>query len=278
MKMTRIRTTAVLALLVGVAMAQPALAGKGWTEDMDKAMAQAAKEGKDLLLDFTGSDWCSWCKRLDKEVFTQEPFASDAPKKFVLVKLDFPRSRKMPEKVKKQNAQWRDRLGVRGYPTIYLTDAKGRPYGKTGYRRGGPEAYMKHLGELQKARITRDKFLAEADKVKGVERAKLLDKAVSDLDMATVLSFYGEIVDEIVTLDAKDEAGLKSKYASQRAMTKVKAEVNAAMAKRDMAAALKAVDAAIAELKPTGEVKQELYFLKSISHYRNVTVQAHSGL
>ena len=269
MKITRVRTAVALAVLVGVVVAQPVLASKGWTEDMDKAMAQAAKEGKDLLLDFTGSDWCGWCIKLDKEVFTKEPFASGAPKKFVLVKLDFPRRKKLSAELKKQNETWRDKLGVRGYPTIYLTDAKGRPYGKTGYRAGGPEAYMKHLGELQKARITRDTFLAQADKATGVARAKLIDKAFSGLDMATVLTFYGDLVDEIVTLDATDEAGLKSKYAAQRAMGKVKATVDAALAKRDMAAALAAVDAAIKDLKPTGKVKQDLYFTKSMVHYRN---------
>ena len=269
MKSTPVRAAFVLALLVGVAMTQPALAGEGWTEDMDKAMAQAAKEGKDLLLDFTGSDWCGWCIKLDKEVFSKEPFATEAPKKFVLVKLDFPRRKKLSAELKKQNETWRDKLGVKGYPTIYLADAKGRPYGKTGYRQGGPEAYLKHLGELQKARITRDKFLAQADKAKGVARARLLDKAVGGLDMATVLSFYGDLVDEIITLDAKDAAGLKSKYAGQRAMSKVKAAVAAAMATRDMPAALKVVDAAIADLKPTGELKQDLYFTKSLVHYRS---------
>jgi len=224
MKSTIVRSAMALAFLAGVLVAGPAVASEGWGEDVDKAMAQAEKEGKDLLLDFTGSDWCPPCMRLDKAVFSQEAFVTEAQKKFVLVKLDFPKHKKLPDKVRKQNRQWQAKLGVGGYPTIYLTDAKGRPYAKTGYRRGGPEAYMKHLGELQQARIERDKQLAKAAKVKGVERAKLLDKAVSGLAEAIVLSAYGELVDEIIKLDKDDKAGLKSKYAAKRAKAKKAAE------------------------------------------------------
>lgn len=267
MKRTVSQAALLLALLV-IAGAGPAVASEGWTENVKQAMAQATKEGKDLLMDFTGSDWCGWCIKLDKEVFTQEPFATEAPKKFVLVKLDFPRRRKMPAEVKKQNEQWKDKLGVGGFPTIYLVDAKGRPYAKTGYRRGGPEAYMKHLTELQKGRITRDKFLARAAKAKGLAKAKLLDKALGGLDMALVMGSYGGIVDEIIRLDSKNKAGLKGKYAGQRTLAKVQKKVDAANRKRDTAAALKAIDDAIKDLKPTGTVSQELHFMKSLVLYR----------
>jgi len=223
MKSTLVRSAVAIALFAGVLMAGPAVASEGWGEDMPKAMAQAEKEGKDLLIDFTGSDWCGWCIKLDKEVFTQEPFKTEGPKKFVLVKLDFPRKKKLPEKVVKQNNEWKNKLGVSGFPTIYLTDAKGRPYAKTGYQRGGAEAYVKHLAELQKKRIERDKMLAQAAKAEGVEKAKLLDKAVSALDEKLVLAAYGELVDEIIALDKDDKAGLKSKYAAKRAAAKTAA-------------------------------------------------------
>ena len=61
-----------------------------WTEDFEKAKATAAAEGKDLLVDFTGSDWCSWCKKLDKEVFDADLFIAESPRHFVNVTLDYP--------------------------------------------------------------------------------------------------------------------------------------------------------------------------------------------
>src|SRR3954452_1427550 len=78
-------------------------AKEGWIDDLEKAKAQAKAENKKILLDFTGSDWCGWCKKLDAEVFSQPEFKEYAAKKLVLVELDFPRSFKLPDATKKQN-------------------------------------------------------------------------------------------------------------------------------------------------------------------------------
>ena len=271
-----VTAAAMVAVLLGVvARPQSANASVTWTEDAAKAQAQAAKEGKDLIMNFTGSDWCGWCTRLKNEVFAKEPFATEAPKKFVFVMLDFPRSRKMSAKVKQQNAEWKDKLGVRGFPTIYLLDAKGRPYAKTGYRRGGPEKYMAHLTELQQVRIKRDKLFAEAAKAKGTAKAKLLDQAVAGMSQTLVLSCYGQTVDEIIKLDPDDKAGLKSKYAEARAsikiaekIGKVQAKIGPLMSKKDYDGALKVIDKAFAELKPVGEAAQTLYMTKSFALFQ----------
>ena len=89
----------VLLVLSGTAPAGDA----EWLDDFEAAKAKAEKDGKDLLLDFTGSDWCSWCGKLKEEVFNTEAFQKEAPKHFVLVELDFPRQKKLAEKVKQQN-------------------------------------------------------------------------------------------------------------------------------------------------------------------------------
>ena len=275
--MNRIVTGAalVLVLLGTVVLPQPAHAAVEWTEDVAKAQTQAAKEGKDLLMNFTGSDWCGWCIKLKKEVFTQEPFATEAPKKYVFVMLDFPRSRKMPDKVKQQNVQWRDKLGVRGYPTIYLLDAKGRPYARTGYQRGGPEKYMAHLKELEQVRVKRDKLFADAAKAKGTDKAKLLHEALALVSQTLAVTCYGDIVDEIIKLDPDDEAGLKSKYAAARAavriaeqISKVQAEVRPLMAKKDYDGAVKVVDKALAGLKGDNPAAQDLYMIKGFLLFR----------
>lgn len=275
MKSIVIRTVLVLALLGVVALPQVAGASVTWTEDAAKAQAQAVAESKDLLMNFTGSDWCGWCVKLKNEVFTKEPFATEGPKKFVFVMLDFPRSRQMPDKVKQQNSQWKDKLGVRGFPTIYLLDAKGRPYAKTGYQRGGPKKYMEHLNELQQVRIKRDKLFAQADKAEGTAKAKLLDQAVAGMSQGLVLSCYGQTVDDIIKLDPDDKAGLKTKYANARAsakmgekIRKVEAKVRPLMAKKDFDGALDLIAKAFADLKPVGQGAQDLYMLKSFTLFR----------
>lgn len=215
--MSAIRTAAWAGLL-GVAMTalvpSPAAAGgKGWTHDMAAAMKQAKEEKKDLLLDFTGSDWCGWCIRLNEEVFSQEAFKAEGPKHFVLVELDFPNDKSnLSEETQKQNEEWSQKLSVRGFPTIFLTDADGRPYAQTGYQDGGADKYVAHLAELREVREKRDVALAAAEKAKGVKRAEHLDEAMTAVGEELALGVYGDQVREIIKLDKDNAAGLKEKY------------------------------------------------------------------
>ena len=73
------------------AVSSSAMSGEGWVADFDVAVKQAREQGKHLLVDFTGSDWCGWCIKLHDEVFAKEAFLKAAQEKYVLVALDFPR-------------------------------------------------------------------------------------------------------------------------------------------------------------------------------------------
>jgi thioredoxin-related protein len=120
-----------------------------WMTDFEMAKKKAVNEGKDLLINFTGSDWCGWCIRLDEEVFSQQVFVSEAPTRFVLVKIDFPRKTSLPSKLKKQNDRLAKDFQIQGFPTIILADSTGKPYAKTGYQEGGAMAYLQHLAQLR---------------------------------------------------------------------------------------------------------------------------------
>ncbi|HUT32618.1 MAG TPA: thioredoxin family protein [Planctomycetota bacterium] len=257
----RVLVVCVVAALV----AMSASAGEAaWTENAAEAMATAAKDGKDLLIDFTGSDWCGWCVKLDKEVFSQEPFVTEAPKSFVLLKLDFPRQRQLSAEVKKQNAEWQAKLRVTGYPTIILADATGKPYAKTGYKAGGPEKYLENLAELRKVRVARDEALAKAKTAEGIEKAKLLDATLSGIDANLVLGNYADVMDEIVKLDAENKAGLKNKYGALAALP----AIEAASRKKDFDGAIKLADEALKTYGDTGVAAQDILFAKSLCLYR----------
>lgn len=241
-------------------------AGEGWTEDYEAAKSQAAGESKDLLMDFTGSDWCGWCIKLVDEVFSKDEFKAYAEKNLVLVELDFPRDKsKLTEETIAQNNKLKEDFGIRGYPTIYLTDAKGRPYAKTGYKRGGPEAYIAHLEELKAKRVERDEHMAAAKEAEGIEKAKHLHAAMQAVGDDVATQHYKETVDQIMTLDADNEAGLKKHYEDiETAKTQRKA-VQEAMrsARNDAEGSIAKLDELLAKEDTLKSVRQEALATKS---------------
>lgn len=137
-------SVAVLALGSSVAFA-----AAGWDDDHAKAVAQAKAEKKMVLMDFTGSDWCGWCIKLDKEVFSKKEFKDYAKENLVLVEVDFPQSKRQTKKIKDQNEKLKGEYGITGFPTIIVLDAEGKKIGKLGYMEGGPTAFIAALEKLK---------------------------------------------------------------------------------------------------------------------------------
>lgn len=140
---TLLKTAVALLLSSTLALAE------GWMTDWEAAKAKAKAENKPILINFTGSDWCGWCIRLEKEVFSQKAFQEYAAKNLILMEADFPKKKKQTPELIKQNKALEKEYPFDGYPTIYLLDAEGKKISEDiGYREGGPEAYAKRLQEL----------------------------------------------------------------------------------------------------------------------------------
>lgn len=122
--------------------------GDEWLTDFEAAKKNAAEKKLPILVDFSGSDWCGWCIKLEKEVFSRKEFKRYAKDSLVLFLADFPSRKKQSETVKKQNRALAEKYGVRGYPTVLLLDADGKVLARTGYRKGGAKGYVKHLKKL----------------------------------------------------------------------------------------------------------------------------------
>ena len=121
-----------------------------WETDLEVAKKRAKDEHKEILADFTGSDWCGWCIKLKKEVFDQPEFQEYAKKHLVMLELDFPRKKQLPAKEKEQNEKLSKEFNVGGFPTVLLLNARGKEIGRTGYQEGGPAKYVEHLKGLLK--------------------------------------------------------------------------------------------------------------------------------
>ena len=121
-----------------------------WHTDVTKAINISMENEKPLFFFFTGSDWCGWCIKLQKEVFFKPEFVKWAKENIVLVELDFPRRKKLDETLTKQNDNLRQMFAVRGYPTGWLVmpeivDQKVnfKRLGSQGYVAGGASAWIK---------------------------------------------------------------------------------------------------------------------------------------
>ena len=139
-------------LLYASLLSLPILAAdSNWGTELPAALSQAKKDNKMVLMDFTGSDWCGWCKKLDKEVFSTPEFAEYAKKNLVLVEVDFPANKKQTAELKKVNAALKDKYGAEGFPTIVIVSGDGKQLWKqVGYMPGGPKAWIAKLDDAKK--------------------------------------------------------------------------------------------------------------------------------
>lgn len=228
-----------------------------WQTKFEDAKTKAKAENKLLLVDFTGSDWCGWCIRLKQEVFDQEAFKKEAPQKFVLVELDFPRQKQLPEELKTQNQELAERFQVQGFPTILVLDAEGQLIARTGYRPGGPEEYLKHLTEFVTAHEAIVRMRAALAGAQGLDRARLLDQLIEAYDkLGNEHADIKAWTAEIVTLDADNKGGLKVKYQFRQ----LAAEASELKENRKFAEAKASYDKALALPGISGEMKQDAYF------------------
>lgn len=131
------KTTAVS---TEVATYQPENAG--WMTNLDEAYALSKKTNKPIMANFTGSDWCGWCKKLTASVFAHDEFKQWADKNVILLELDYPRRKQVPENIKLQNQNLQQAFHVSGYPTVWVFDLQKdelqnqysiSALGKTGY-------------------------------------------------------------------------------------------------------------------------------------------------
>jgi thioredoxin-related protein len=155
-----------------------------WTMDFEAAKALAAETGLPLLLNFTGSDWCGWCRLMDKQVFSQEAWKTYAKEKFILVWLDFPQDKTLvPETFAARNQQLLREFEVGGFPTFILLDADGQTrLGQTGASRDvNPERFIAALEDILRAS---DKAIAALKENLTDEQKTALDEAKADRDLA----------------------------------------------------------------------------------------------
>ena len=115
-----------------------------WSNDYGQAIEKANAENKVVMVLFTGSDWCTYCTKLEKEVFAKPEFDAWASERFVPLMVDFPRNKKLAQDIEIQNEQLKDKYAkyIGGYPTVLFVDPAGQVVGKLGHLRGGAKDWI----------------------------------------------------------------------------------------------------------------------------------------
>ena len=120
---------------------------KIWLTDVSQAIEKSKESGKPIFAFFTGKEWCSWCKKLERQILSKEGFKNYAKDNLVLLELDFPRGRRnLPQK----QIELARKFNIKGYPTVILMDSSTNKIAKTGYEAMSPEQYIDHVKALLK--------------------------------------------------------------------------------------------------------------------------------
>ncbi len=173
-----IRFLAIISVFLGSTPVLPA--APAWTTNYAAAVAQAKKEHKKILLDFTGSDWCSWCIKLEKDVYEKPEFATYAAKNLVLVTLDYPQLTKLSPALQTQNDALKAKYKISAYPTTILLDENEKIVTTiVGYVEGGPQAFI--------AALDKRSAVALLNSARGKFVAKDYDGAIADYTQAIAI-------------------------------------------------------------------------------------------
>jgi thioredoxin-related protein len=137
-------------LLTCCALVSAIGAEQQWLTSLPQAVAQAQKQNKMILLNFTGSDWCSWCIKFKKEALDTPEFNAYAATNLVLVEVDFPNKTPQSAALKAANKTLGEHYKATGYPTFVVLGKDGKEIGRqVGYEKGGAKAFISRLNAFQ---------------------------------------------------------------------------------------------------------------------------------
>lgn len=135
--------------LVAALLLTVLLSSISWQTDFEKARKEAKVSGKEILLNFSGSDWCGPCIRMHKEIFESEAFINYATDHLVLLNADFPRLRKnqLTAEQQKKNDELAELFNKEGkFPMTVLLTADGKVLKSwEGFPNTTPDAFVNEI-------------------------------------------------------------------------------------------------------------------------------------
>jgi thiol-disulfide isomerase/thioredoxin len=177
-----------------------------WRADLPAALAQAGREDKHVLVDFTGSDWCSACIRLRRNILDSKAFMQWAGKQFVFVEVDIPQKPVLPAEQLAENKAVAEAYGVSGFPTIMVLNARGQVTGGFLGDVGQVDAAVAHLERALRVSA----MFEQAEELSGEEKARVLMAAYRLFPGGKAFAMHRDALEaEILKHDPDNATGLK---------------------------------------------------------------------
>ncbi len=140
-------------LLIATVLFSSLVFSQDWKFDFEEAKQLANEENKNIILVFSGSDWCAPCIKLDRNIWQSEAFKKEADEKWIIVKADFPRKKanQLEDSQTEKNRKLAEKYNVEGsFPLVVILDKSGKILSKMGYKNVSPEEYIKMIHAVEK--------------------------------------------------------------------------------------------------------------------------------
>ena len=196
-------------------MMAAALTGSSWAlpqaASVEAALPQAQKEGRDIMLEFTGKEWCPPCIHLRTKILETPEFEKAVGDKYMLVEVVFPRLPSavaaIPEEQRNANEKFLAHHRIEtGLPTVLMLDAQGFPYAQVAGARRTTDAYLQELEKAAQVKARRDAAFSKAAGLQGLERAAALAEGLNAIP-ENCRDKYPDVVNEINRLDPQNTLG-----------------------------------------------------------------------
>ena len=126
---------------------------QNWETNFEEAKAQSILENKNILLVFSGSDWCAPCIKLENTIWKSEDFKKESEEKWVIYKADFPKKKAnlLSAELTASNKKLAEQYNKSGnFPLVLLLDKTGSILGITGYKNITPQEYIQIIHSFEK--------------------------------------------------------------------------------------------------------------------------------
>lgn len=183
-----------------------------WHRDYATAAVEAKSKGKAMFVVFTGTEWIDLCRKFHDEILSQPAFMDAVSSHFVLLKLEYPKDNQLPREEAAQKALLKDAYRVKGFPTVVMTDADGRPFGLNGYQPVTPEVYAAQIASIYAVHALSLAALKEAESLNGVAKSKRLIQGIPDLPGNLAARYYRKEMEMIMAGDPDDTLAVAARY------------------------------------------------------------------